>query len=34
MGCQGFTGPKPSAFLDKIIKELMQMYSGEFNPPN
>jgi hypothetical protein len=34
MGCQGFTGPKPSAFLDKIMKELSQMYKRDFNSPN
>jgi len=27
MGCQGFIGPIPSAFLDKLLfKELVQMY--------
>jgi len=27
MGCQGFNGPIPSAFLDKLLfKELVQMY--------
>jgi hypothetical protein len=24
-GCQGFNGPLPSAFLDKMNKELMQI---------
>ena len=28
-GCQGFAGPLPSAFLDKQIKELLQIYGGQ-----
>jgi len=26
-GCQGIIGPLPSAFLDKYIKELLQIYN-------
>jgi hypothetical protein len=28
-GCQGFAGPLPSAFLDKQIKELLQIYDEQ-----
>jgi hypothetical protein len=30
MGCQGFIGPIPSAFLDKYAKELVQIYRHSY----
>jgi hypothetical protein len=33
-GCQGFTGPLPSAFLDKQVKEQVQRYIGASNCKN
>jgi len=30
-GCQGIIGPLPSAFLDKYIKELLQIYNRPVN---